>query len=158
MDHPLDLGTRAKRAGETKPFGIDWSAYLRTYWQPGQVYALNAYVRARSRAGFAFKATTGGESSLVEPSWPTAAARTVADGSVVWTSEAPGTSGVDTISTSTWSEVGTNVLTLSGSSATAEDTTVTIAGGAAGQSYRVRNEILTSSGKRYQAEFTLEVK
>jgi hypothetical protein len=122
------------------------------------VYALNAYVRARSRTGFAFKATVAGESGLVEPNWPTAAARTVADGSVTWASEAPGTSAVDTISTSTWSEVGSSALTFSGTGATAEDTTVTVAGGVAGQVYRVRNQIVTNSGKTYQAEFSLEVK
>jgi hypothetical protein len=159
MDHPLDLGTRAKRAGETKPFGIDWSAYLRTYWQPGQVYATNTYVRARTRTGFAFRATSAGESGPVEPAWPAAVGGAVPkDGSVAWIAEAPGSNAIDTINTSVWSEVGSSALTLSGPSANTEDTSVRIAGGTAGQTYRIRNEILTASGARYQAEFSLEVK
>ncbi|MDE1905688.1 MAG: hypothetical protein KGH75_04480 [Rhodospirillales bacterium] len=62
-------------------------------WQASHTYALGNYVipvtdfagRAPATLGRVFKCTTAGTSAAAEPTWPSTAAGTVTDGTVVWT-------------------------------------------------------------------------
>jgi hypothetical protein len=56
-------------------------------WVTGTVYALNALVRPTVANGRYYRATTGGTSGGVQPTWPTTFGNTVNDGSVVWTDQ-----------------------------------------------------------------------
>lgn len=76
----------------------------RTEWTALTVYALNAEKVPVTRNGYYYKVTTAGTSGATEPTWPTTAAATVTDGSVVWTN----TGG--SVWTPTWSVNGSVAL------------------------------------------------
>jgi hypothetical protein len=62
-------------------------------WTAGHTYAAGAFVipTATNSNGLYFRATIGGHSNVVEPTWPSTIGATVVDGGVVWT--ATGRSG-----------------------------------------------------------------
>lgn len=55
-----------------------------TGWKAVTPYAPFQYIRPAVPNGFQYACATGGRSGGVEPSWPTTAGATVADGGVVW--------------------------------------------------------------------------
>lgn len=55
-------------------------------WATGIAYSLGAAVRPTTRNNFVYEVTTAGSSAATEPTWPTTAGNTVADGAaLVWT-------------------------------------------------------------------------
>lgn len=64
-------------------------------WEATTVYAAGDLALKVSINGHYYRCTTGGTSGSSEPTWPTTAEATVADGTVVW--EEAGLVGVDTL-------------------------------------------------------------
>lgn len=66
-----------------------WQVYvnLTQTWGSGRVFVAGMVVvpTAANLSGFLYQCTTGGTSGSSEPTWPTGAGSTVADGSVTWT-------------------------------------------------------------------------
>jgi hypothetical protein len=54
-------------------------------WATATVYVRGSWVRSSSLSALRFECTTAGSSGTPEPTWPTVAGTTVADGSAVWT-------------------------------------------------------------------------
>lgn len=54
-------------------------------WAASTAYSLAVAVRPTTRNTFAYEVTTAGTSAVTEPTWPTTAGGTVADGTVTWT-------------------------------------------------------------------------
>lgn len=59
-------------------------------WQPAQAITLGSYMEPSGAPNYGFECTTAGTTGQVEPPWSTivAAAATITDGTVVWTSRA----------------------------------------------------------------------
>lgn len=57
-------------------------------WAASTAYSLGAAVRPTTRNNFAYEATVAGTSAATQPTWPTTAGATVADGTVTWTARA----------------------------------------------------------------------
>lgn len=60
---------------------------IRGLWAASTAYALNDYAVPVTHNGRVYKVTTAGTSGATEPTWPTTAGGTVADGTVVWTEQ-----------------------------------------------------------------------
>ncbi len=148
-----------KLAGETRPFTIEWWRFapLRSYWTPGRRYPVSEFVRAPSQTGFAYQATVAGESGGRAPTWPKTLGGTVVDGSVTWTTVAPGSNALDPIATVVWTAVTTGV-TVAAVSNTTEEATCTVAGGTVEQVYRVRCTATTTAGRIYCGEFDIRIR
>lgn len=65
------------------------SGTAHTAWVKLTAYTLGAFRRPSTTNGYAYECTTAGTSGSTEPTWPTTAGATVADGSVVWTCREP---------------------------------------------------------------------
>lgn len=87
-----------KDAGETLKIRVSFYDFCVVRWQPNEPYSVGDYVRPSSGNGFAYRCTTAGVSGSVEPRFPATVAATKADGSAVWTCEAPGVNGLNAIS------------------------------------------------------------
>lgn len=153
--------TDCQRAGEKKPHGFNWTAYLARRWEPDTPYAAGVKVRpAGIQTGLQYSSSGGQSHGRSEPIWPRTAGGTVTDGSITWTAEALSVDSLlEQIDTSTWTVPTGLTGTAEAKITTAGQQAVTIklAGGAAGQSYAVVNEILTTEGNEYQAVLELGV-
>lgn len=69
-------------AGEPGSYG---EAVEPAQWEPSTAQSPGDVVRPMVRGDFNFECTTAGTTGASEPNWPTTAAATVNDGSVVWT-------------------------------------------------------------------------
>lgn len=56
-----------------------------TVWQPSRFYSYGETITSTTYNGFAYKATTEGNSGATQPTWPTTIGGTVNDGGIVWT-------------------------------------------------------------------------
>jgi hypothetical protein len=63
-------------------------------WQAATAYAVGEMVSPTSYTGYVYRCTTAGTSGGAEPTWPVTPDDTVADGTVVWTTLAPGSFGM----------------------------------------------------------------
>lgn len=151
--------TRIKLAGASKPYTIDFKAWLRSYWIAQRAYNANDYVRPPSVSGFAMQAGAAGEAGVTEPAWPRVLAGTVQDGSITWTAVAPGTNALDAISSVAWSQPNPpdSNLTISGQVNTNEEATATFVSGTQGQTYLIQCAVTTAAGKVYVIQFNLEI-
>lgn len=87
------VGKRCLKSGEKVPLLIDLTDFCERRWDNKShagIYSTGDFVRPTPlrRTGYDYEATTGGQTGVVEPSWPTTIGATVADGSVVWTCRA----------------------------------------------------------------------
>ncbi|MCA1596093.1 MAG: hypothetical protein LC772_06680 [Chloroflexi bacterium] len=71
----------------TSPAAVYYGLYTTPVWAPSTAYALNALVIPTATNGHIYKVTTAGTSAATQPTWPTTAGGTVADGTVVWTEQ-----------------------------------------------------------------------
>jgi hypothetical protein len=138
----------AKRVADKVPLRVDWHDYLINTREPGKAVAQNYVFRPpRSRAtGLEYKCTTAGVTSQAPYDrlrWPTAAASTITDGTVVWTAQAVSTSSLRaTVSSDSWTaDTG---LTLSDQSNTDLIYTTYAAAGTNGERYEVKHAITLS--------------
>lgn len=76
---------------------LDTSAVPTTSWSPSTTYAVGQQIvpTAAGANGSYFECVAGGVSGTTEPTWPTGAGNTVADGSVTWTNVAPIATSLD---------------------------------------------------------------
>ena len=113
---------------------LDWFNLCANFWRPNEQYTTNEFVRPPKATGYSYQATTGGTSSATQPKWPITG--TVADGSVIWTTNAASTNGLAAISAPSAS-APTGIT--AGSLAVVETTKlqVTYSGGTDGQDYDV---------------------
>lgn len=101
-----------KRSDETIPLRFDWFPLVAQFWEPGVIYAANAYVRPTSPTGFAYRRVANGLSGGAEPSWPTEPGLTVVDGDGDWECVIAGSNGLTAIPSSPVVAVSPSGLTL----------------------------------------------
>lgn len=154
-DESIDIAIISpKRAGETVAIKLDWHDFLANQRQPGTAVASGAIVRpARRRAtGLQYRCTTAGVTSG-QPTdrlrWPTTAAATLTDGSVVWTAEAMTSASLRTsVSADDWPTV--TGLTFGTTSNADLIYTLLVSGGTSGQTYDIEHEITCANGEKEQ--------
>lgn len=147
-----------KDPSDVLDFGWQWYDVLRggdLYWTPGTYVRLGDTTTTQRHAlnGKRYRCTIAGRTGTTPPTWPTPEG-TVTDGGVTWTF----VGDEDRIATSVWS--ADSALTLSDDAIDATEcvTSVNIAGGTAGQSYRVKNTITTDAGRTIERSFVLNVR
>jgi hypothetical protein len=151
-----------KRPADKVPVNVDWHDYLINERKPGVAIAPNFTVRPRrqSATGLEYKATTSGVTSFAPNDrirWPTTAAQTVTDGTVIWTSQAVSTSSLRaTISSNAWTF--DNGVTKSDESNSDLVYTAFAAAGFDGQTYALRQSVTLSNGEVKEALILLPVK
>jgi hypothetical protein len=122
--------------GETLDYTADFGAHCARYREPNTDYLQNVIVQPRRATGLQYKATTAGRTGTSEPRWPTVAAGTVTDGSVVWTAEAISTGSlVRTLTSAAWTS--TTGITIGAPSTVGTKSTVLISAVTLGQDYDV---------------------
>lgn len=159
-----------KTSGESKLWGFDYVrdpdtgelGFLAKGWRPGQLYPINDVVLPnRKFAGLQMK-SSGGQSGVKEPLWPTTAGGTVSDGSITWTAEAlSNDSLLATITLSAWAVDPLAGLTLSADDMIntngSQRTWLLVAGGVAGRKYEVKNTITLSNGAVEESALLVEI-
>jgi len=150
---------RVKRVAASRPYTIDFKAWLRTYWIAGRAQNANDFVRSPTISGLAFEAGGAGETGMSEPAWPRTIGGTVLDGSITWTAVAPGTNAVDPIASVVWSQINPpdSALTITGAANTNEEATATFNAGTQGNVYRVQCAVTTNGGRIYVVQFDLQI-
>lgn len=151
------MDTTQKDPGETLDYTAEFDWHCVNYRQAATAYALNAVVLPQKDTGLEYKATTAGRSGSNEPRWPTVAAGTVTDGSVVWTAQAVSTNSLQrTLSSAAWSaDTG---ITVGSPTTTGTRSTVLISGGTEGQDYDVVCTGTCSDGTYPVVTFRIEVR
>ena len=138
-------------------YSVDFEAALTRFREPSTTYALNTVVRSRVAPGLEYKATTAGRSGTIEPRWPTAAAGTVTDGSVVWTAQAISTNSLtSTLASAAWTV--DSGLTSSGQAESWQRSTIHLSGGTDGQTYTVICTGTMVDGRKFTGIILLTVK
>lgn len=149
---------KPKRSFDEVPVEFDWHDFLIRQPERGRAFAVNDRVRLpRSRStGLQYRCTTAGVTGNKEPRWPTAAAGTVTDGTVVWTAEAIDANSLRTTILSEDFALDTG-LTNGGESVVDLKYTVLVRGGTSGQSYNVKHQIVCVNGEDKEAVGILPV-
>ena len=127
-------------------------AYL---WQPGDVYAIDDYVRPTRSNGFAYKATTAGQSANSEPRWPKALAQTKPDGSITWQTVAVDANSSDSIASVNIPTV--TGITIGTAAISGTDVLFDVSGGENGRHYEISVEITTSAGQVFEEKITVSI-
>lgn len=123
-----------KHPGETLDYAADFTGHCVRFREPDTAYAQNVIVQPKRGTGLQYKATTAGVTGTDEPRWPTTAAQTVTDGSVVWTAEAVTTgSQIRTLSSAAWT--ASSGITVGSPSTLGTRSVVLVSGGTDGQDY-----------------------
>lgn len=163
MSHDADVGGPVvdlppKRSFDEVPVDFDWHDFLAQLPVRGKAYAVNDKVRLRrgQSTGLQYKCTTGGVTGHKEPRWPTVAAQTVTDGTVVWTAEAIDANSLRT-TISSEDYVADTGVTLGTESISDLKYTVNVRGGTSGQSYNVKHQIVCVNGEDKEAVGILPV-
>lgn len=125
-------------------------------WTQGNEYAVNDHVRPSRATGFAYKATTGGQSAFREPKWPTTLAGTVTDGSVTW--EAVAVDANSTDSPASVNLVAPAGVTVGLAVIDGMWISVPISGGTKGRTYEISVEITTSASEVFEEKLEVYVK
>lgn len=142
---------------ETLDYAADFAQHCGRFREPDTDYALNTIVLPKRATGLQYKATTGGRSSTGEPRWPSAAAGTVTDGSVVWTAESITTGSLlRTLTTANWT--GDTGITVGSPTTSGTKSTVLISGGTDGQDYEIVCTGTCSDGTYPVVTFNVKVR
>jgi hypothetical protein len=130
------FGPVTKDPAEERKVFLDCFDLCANFWRPNTVYASGAYVRPSTATGFAYLTSAGGLTGATEPRWPTVISGTREDGSLIWQCVAPGTNGLNVISSP--SQAAPSGITA-GSVSVVDGTkiAVTYSGGTEGQDYDV---------------------
>jgi len=157
-----------KRAGETKPWGFNWTMRFARKWAPNSPFA--SLVRARpssleQQTGFQYRSAGGVSSGAVEPRWPdskkmAAGAITVRDGSILWTGEAiDDASLAERIDEVDWAiPTGIGFLeTTPVDTGELQQTAGQFSGGTAGEHYDAIVTVVTTEGNTYQGIIHIEI-
>jgi hypothetical protein len=146
-----------KRSWDVLDYGIDWARWLARLWEPDQAYALGARIRPTEPNGFEYECAVAGQSSAREPRvWPRTIGNSVADGSVVWTCRAVSNASLKTtVQDSVWE--ADEGLTLTNPSLNSQLAVVTVAGGAPGTRYSLRNRVTLANGLKKEGELVIPV-
>jgi hypothetical protein len=98
-DETYRLPAATKDPDESLPVTLNFYADCVNAWRRNEPYSAGEFVRPFAKPnGYAYECTTAGVSGAREPVWPTVLARTVVDGSIVWTCVAAGSNGINPIS------------------------------------------------------------
>lgn len=135
---------------------LQYARLLEYSWQPGREFALNEYVRPSGANGFAFKATTAGQSASTEPRWPTTLAATVTDGSITWTAVAIDSNSRDSISSI--NAVVPSGITVSTPTNSGSRVLFDISGGTKGSTYIISIEVTTSTSEVFEDKVEVFIK
>lgn len=127
----------AKDPSEKLDYGVSFEASLARFWEKGKTYTSSTRVRPNRPNGFEYECTTGGQTSHREPSWPTTAAATVTDGTVVWTCRALSTSSLSTTVSGTPSWTAEAGITVTGENISGTLAGAYIESGKDGEDYTV---------------------
>lgn len=131
--------------------------------QPNYPYANGAHVRSfDGGTGWQFQSSGGvTNGDDFEPDWPTESGESVEDGSLTWTAEAITYDSLRyRIDEVEWTAPAG--ITLSDESIidqpAMQEVRVTVAGGTAGEKYRIVGVVTTTSGLEYEVRIELKVK
>ena len=124
-------------------------------WQPGEVYAIDDYVRPTRTNGFAYKATTAGQSTNNEPKWPKSLATTKTDGSITWQTVAVDTNSSDSIASVNIADV--TGITIGTAAISGTDVLFDVSGGTDARHYEISVEITTSAGNVIERTLTVSI-
>jgi len=135
---------------------VELAPFLGIPYEGEKVYATNDQVRPPRATGFAYKATTNGQTRSRPPVWPLVLGGTIVDGSVIWEAVFIGTANAATIAS-------TNVPAVAGITLGAESTsgtrvTIRISDGTLGVTYRISLEVTTSTGEVVEAKIDVYIK
>lgn len=130
----------------TEEFGVDFTRRLTRWWETRRDYSTSTRVRSRTKAGYEWECTTGGQSGLAEPRWPTTVATTVTDGSVTWTCRAISTASLtSTVSSVTWTP--DTAITSASAALSGQIATANLSGGIDGTDYDVKVAATLADGR-----------
>lgn len=131
--------------------------------QPNFPYANGAHVRpVENGTGWQYQSSGGvTNGDDFEPDWPTESGETIEDGSLVWTAEAITFDSLRyRIDSVTWT--APDGITLSNElvidQPAMQEVRVTVAGGAAGEKYRIIGVVTTTTGLEHEVRIELKVK
>jgi len=131
--------------------------------EPNRPYANAAHVRpVESGTGWQYQSSGGvTNGDDFEPDWPTESGEAVIDGSLTWTAEAITFDSLRyRIASVTWT--APDGITLSDESIidqpALQEARVTVAGGTAGQKYRIVGVVVTTTGLEYEVRIELKVR
>lgn len=82
------------------------------FWQPNEAYVVDEVIRPSKANGYAYKCTTAGLSAHREPAWPITGTRP--DGSVIWTAQDAGSTGVNAVTLPSAAPIPSGELTITG--------------------------------------------
>jgi hypothetical protein len=130
----------------TEEFGVDFTARLTRWWEPRRDTSTSTRVRSRMRAGYEYECTTGGQTGLKEPLWPTTVGQTVQEGSVTWTCRAISTASLtSTVSGVVWTpDTG---ITSASPSLAGQVAISNLSGGSDGIDYEVKVAATLADGR-----------
>lgn len=101
-DVDFRLPPATKDPDESLPVTLNFYGDCVNAWRRNEPYSTLEFVRPFAKPnGYAYECTTAGVSGAREPVWPTTLARTVTDGSIVWTCVAAGSNGINPITAPT---------------------------------------------------------
>ena len=131
--------------------------------QPNYPYASGAHVRSfEGGTGWQFQSSGGvTNGDEFEPDWPIESGDTVVDGSLTWTAEAITFDSLRyRIDSVTWT--APDGITLTNEQVidqpAMQEVRVTLAGGTAGEKYRIVGVVVTTTGLEYEVRIELRVK
>lgn len=103
-----------KDPAETLDVTLNLFNLAANFWAPNEYYAADEVVRPSKANGFAYKVTTAGLSASREPVWPTISGNTKPDGTVVWTAQDAGSTGVNAVTSPSAVASPSGELTITG--------------------------------------------
>lgn len=150
MARDVAFGSIEKSPGSTEVIGLDFFPWVADFWESGKQYTASDIVRPRSVTGFAYQAGADGQSNPTEPAWPSTLSGTVVDGGITWTAIAADTNGVTAVTSPSATVTPSGELTASSASVVDgmggnTQVNITLAGGAAGKTYRVQVTVTAGS-------------
>lgn len=144
-------------------YAFDLTAKFSIPRLPNFPYAAGAHVRPIiDGTGWQYQSSGGvTNGDDFEPDWPTEDGGTVEDGSLTWTAEAITYDSLRyRIDSVTWT--APDGITLTNEQVidqpAMQEVRVTVAGGAAGQKYRIVGVVVTTTGLEYEVRIELKVK
>lgn len=148
-----------KRTYDNLPVGVDWHDYLANLWQPGVYVSQGTTIRLVRKAstGFEYVCTTAGLTGKAQPRFPSVAAETVPDGSVVWTAQAISSASLRT-QISTHAVDADTGITVGADSVSDLVHVVFVDGGQDGSDYQIRFQIVATNGEEKEGVVILPVR
>lgn len=138
----------SQSVGATQPYQIDVNSA--PAWRPNTPIQAGTVIEptGNRRTGFVYVAVGSGQTGRREPIWVTQVELMNSDGSLNWIAHVPPAPGQDIVDSATWTQVSPpdGELTISGQTVSGLSVGASVSGGTAGLTYRIRVEIVMSSG------------